>query len=128
MVFKGSLAELPLTDILQLVAVSNKTGVLTLHNGDARGEIHIDKGSIAHATSGPLAGEQAFFELARWLAGEFDFTQDAQIASRTIETSNTNLLLEAARGRSTSGNCWRRGSAPLAWCSSSNRTPAVRFR
>jgi len=97
MAFRGSLAELPLTDILQLVAVSSKTGVITLHNADARGEIHIDKGRISHATSGPLAGEQAFFELARWLAGEFEFTQDAQVASRTIETSNTNLLLEAAR-------------------------------
>lgn len=97
MVFRGSLTELPLTDILQLVAVSSKTGVITLHNGDARGEIHIDKGRIAHATSGPLAGEQAFFELARWLAGDFDFTQDAQVGLRTIETSNTNLLLEAAR-------------------------------
>lgn len=97
MVFRGSLAELPLTDILQLVAVSSKTGVLTLHNADARGEIHIDKGQIVHATTGVLAGEQAFFELARWLAGEFDFTQDAPVALRTIETANTNLLLEAAR-------------------------------
>lgn len=97
MVFKGLLAELPLTDILQLVAVSSKTGVLTLHSGIARGEIHLDRGQIVHATSGLLAGEQAFFELARWLAGEFDFSQDALVAPRTIATSNTNLLLEAAR-------------------------------
>lgn len=97
MVFKGSLAELPLTDILQLVAVSSKTGVLTLHNDLARGEIHVERGQIVHATSGLLAGEQAFFELARWLTGEFEFTQDIAVAARTIATSNTNLLLEAAR-------------------------------
>ena len=97
MAFRGSLAELPLTDILQLVAVSSKTGVLVLRNGEARGEIHVDRGQIAHAATAALAGEQAFYELGRWAAGEFDFSQDAPIAARTIDKSNTNLLMEAAR-------------------------------
>ena len=97
MAFRGSLAELPLTDILQLVAVSSKTGVLGMRNGEARGEIHVDRGQIVHAATGALGGEQAFYEMARWNAGEFDFTQDAPIAARTIEISNTNLMMEAAR-------------------------------
>lgn len=97
MAFQGSLVELPLTDVLQLVAVSSKTGVLTIRNGGGRGEIHLHSGQIVHATAGTLAGEQAFFELARWLAGEFDFAQGAPTSTRTIETSNTNLFLEAAR-------------------------------
>ena len=97
MAFQGSLAELPLTDILQLVAVSAKTGVLTLRNADSSGEIHVDKGRIIHATFGALAGEQAFFELARWQAGSFNFVQDAAVAPQSIVTSNTTLLLEAAR-------------------------------
>lgn len=97
MAFRGSLAELPLTDILQLVAVSNKTGRLAMRNGEARGEIHVDRGQIVHAATGALGGEQAFYEMARWNAGEFDFTQDAPPAARTIEISNTNLMMEAAR-------------------------------
>lgn len=97
MAFQGSLVELPLTDVLQLVAVSNKSGLLTLRHGEARGEIHLHSGQIVHAVAGSLSGDQAFFELARWLAGEFDFTQGAPVAIRTIETSNTTLLLEAAR-------------------------------
>jgi hypothetical protein len=97
MAFRGSLAELPLTDILQLVAVSNKTGMLAMRNGEARGEIHVDRGQIVHAATGALGGEQAFYEMARWNAGEFDFTQDAPVAARTIEISNTNLMMEAAR-------------------------------
>lgn len=97
MVFRGSLVELPLTDILQLVAVSSKTGVLNLRNGEGRGEIHVDKGRIVHAATGALSGEQAFYELARWLTGEFDFTQDIAVGPQTVTTSNTNLMLEAAR-------------------------------
>jgi len=97
MAFRGSLAELPLTDILQLVAVSSKTGVLAMTSGEARGEIHVERGQIVHAATAGLGGEQAFYELARWSAGEFDFTQDAPVAARTIDLSNTNLLMEAAR-------------------------------
>ena len=55
MAFQGSLKELPLPDIIQLVSVSGKTGVFTLRNGADSGEIFLRKGQIAHATVGALA-------------------------------------------------------------------------
>jgi hypothetical protein len=95
--FQGSLRELPLPDVIQLVAVSGKTGVFNLKNGGDSGQIYLRKGQIVHASSGTLAGEQAVYELARWFQGDFVFTPGTETEIETIDKSNTNLLMEAAR-------------------------------
>jgi transcriptional/translational regulatory protein YebC/TACO1 len=65
MAFQGSLKELPLPDIIQLVSVSGKTGVFSLRrDGDATGEIFLRAGQIVHAHVGDLQGEEAVYELA----------------------------------------------------------------
>ncbi len=97
MAFQGSLRELPLPDVIQLVAVSGKTGVFNLRDGSETGQIYLRKGQIVHATIGTLTGERAVYELARWFQGDFVFTPGTEAEAETIEKSNTNLLMEAAR-------------------------------
>ena len=98
MAFQGSLKELPLPDIIQLVSVSGKTGVFSLRrDGEADGEIYLRSGQIVHAHIGDLIGEDAVYELAIWPEGEFVFTQGTETDKTTIQKSNTNLLMEAAR-------------------------------
>src|SRR3982750_1351095 len=99
MAFQGSLKELPLPDIIQLVSVSGKTGVFSLRrNGDSStGEIFLRGGQIVHAQAGDLQGEEAMYELAIWPEGEFVFTPGKETEVTTIQKSNTNLLMEAAR-------------------------------
>ena len=97
MAFQGSLRELPLPDIIQLVAVSGKTGVFTLKNGAETGKIFLRKGQIVHAAVSTLVGEHAVYELARWQQGEFLFTPGTESEVESIDKSNTNLLMEAAR-------------------------------
>ncbi len=97
MAFQGSLAELPLPDILQLVAVSGKTGKFTIKNERDTGSIYLSKGQIVHALLGPMAGEEAVYELAIWTDGDFVFTPDDEEVPTTIDKSNTSLLMEAAR-------------------------------
>jgi Domain of unknown function (DUF4388) len=98
MAFQGSLKELPLPDIIQLVSVSGKTGVFSLRrNGEAPGEIYLRGGQIVHAFVGDLQGEEAMYELAIWPEGEFVFTPGKETPQTTIHKSNTNLLMEAAR-------------------------------
>ena len=98
MAFQGSLKELPLPDIIQLVSVSGKTGVFSLRrNADAMGEIYLRNGQIVHAHVGDLQGEEAMYELAIWPEGEFVFTPGQETEVTTIHKSNTNLLMEAAR-------------------------------
>ncbi len=97
MAFQGSLKELPLPDIVQLVSVSGKTGVFNLRNGATSGEIYLRDGQIVHAKAGNLEGEEAVYELAVWNEGEFVFHPGKTSPASTIKRSNTNLLMEAAR-------------------------------
>ena len=97
MSFQGSLKELPLADIVQLVAVSGKTGMFSLTRGAERGAVYIQNGQITHATVNDIQGEDAIYALALWNEGQFQFSAGVDAEARTITRSNTNLLMEAAR-------------------------------
>ena len=97
MAFQGSLKELPLPDIIQLVSVSGKTGKFTLTRDGDRGFIWLKNGQMVHATVGDLVGEEAIYALAIWNQGEFQFSPGEEPDRQTITKSNTNLLMEAAR-------------------------------
>jgi len=97
MAFQGSLKELPLPDIIQLVSVSGKTGKFTLTRDSDRGFIYLKNGQMVHAVTGDLIGEEAIYSLAIWKQGEFQFNPSEEPDRQTITKSNTNLLMEAAR-------------------------------
>jgi hypothetical protein len=97
MAFQGSLAELHLPDIIQLVSVSGKTGVFHLTDASHRGDIWLQEGRIVHAETEDLSGEEAVYALAIWRTGEFRFEAGVAAPRLTIQKSNTNLLMEAAR-------------------------------
>ena len=97
MAFQGSLAELHLPDIIQLISVSGKTGVFHLVDGNLKGEIYLHEGRIVHAALDDVSGEEAVYALAIWNQGDFKFEPAAPTEVRTISKSNTNLLMEAAR-------------------------------
>ena len=114
MAFQGSLSELPLPDIIQLVSVSGKTGRFELTWDHRAGQIYLRNGQIVHATvisrpdlvpdiqsgesgGAEMSGEEAIYELATWIDGDFVFTPGEESTSETIDKPNTNLLMEAAR-------------------------------
>jgi hypothetical protein len=97
MSFQGSLKELPLADIVQLVAVSGKTGMFALTRGPEQGAVYIQNGQITHAKVNETTGEDAIYALALWNEGQFQFSAGIEPDARTITRSNTNLLMEAAR-------------------------------
>ncbi|HEX8152300.1 MAG TPA: DUF4388 domain-containing protein [Thermoanaerobaculia bacterium] len=97
MAFQGSLKELPLPDIIQLVSVSGKTGKFTLTRDADRGFIFLKNGQMVHAHVADLVGEEAIYALAIWNQGEFQFSPNEEPERQTITKSNTNLLMEAAR-------------------------------
>ena len=97
MAFQGSLAELHLPDIIQLVSVSGKTGVFHLTDRSHHGEIWLYEGRIVHAEVDDLSGEEAVYALAIWRSGEFRFEPGSAAPRQTIQKSNTGLLMEAAR-------------------------------
>lgn len=97
MSFQGSIQELPVPDIIQLVSVSGKTGMFTLVRGNERGFIYLKNGQMVHARLSDLTGEEAIYALAIWSSGDFQFTPGEETDVVSIEQSNTSLLMEAAR-------------------------------
>jgi hypothetical protein len=97
MAFQGSLTELHLPDIIQLISVSGKTGVFHLTDGPLKGQIFLHDGKIVHAQLEDAVGEEAVYTLAIWSQGDFKFEPGTATELRTISKSNTNLLMEAAR-------------------------------
>lgn len=97
MAFQGSLKELHLPDVIQLVSVSGKTGAFYLQKGEETGTIWLQSGRIVHAETADLSGEEAVYALGTWNDGSFRFAQDVASPAQTITKNNTNLLMEAAR-------------------------------
>ncbi|NOZ77917.1 MAG: DUF4388 domain-containing protein [Acidobacteria bacterium] len=97
MALQGSLSELSLPDVIQLVAVSGKTGAFHVTRGDTEGEIYLTNGQITDARVGDLRGEHAVYEMAIWSEGDFRFEPGVVSAELTVRKSNANLMMEAAR-------------------------------
>ena len=97
MSFQGSIQELPVPDIIQLVSVSGKTGMFMLVRGAERGYIYLRNGRIVHAELGGVTGEEAVYALAIWSTGDFQFTPGKEAETSSIDKTNTSLLMEAAR-------------------------------
>ncbi len=97
MAFQGSLKELHLPDVIQLVSVSAKSGCFHLKNGAVTGLIYLSDGNISHAVTEDLAGEEAIYTMAVWNDGDFRFAPGETTAEVSITRSNTNLMMEAAR-------------------------------
>ena len=97
MALQGSLSELSLPDVIQLVSVSGKSGAFHLKKGEDQGKIYLKDGQITDAVIGNLRGEQAVYEMAIWSSGDFSFTPGETSTDVTVQRSNANLMMEAAR-------------------------------
>lgn len=97
MALQGSLEDIHLSDLIQLVGVAGKTGRFVLKRDDEIGSVYIDNGNIVHAESGGRKGENAFYYLSTWDRGEFNFEANVKAPEQSIVKSYSNLLMEAAR-------------------------------
>jgi hypothetical protein len=96
---QGSIREFNVSDIVQFLSGSEKTGKLhlTAQQTGAEGSIVFANGTVVHAELAGAVGEEAFFDLMLWGDGQFAFEPDAVSREKTVRQSSTNLLLEGAR-------------------------------
>ncbi len=97
MALQGSLSELPLPDVIQLVSVSGKTGAFEIQGEQETGKIYLREGQIVDAVVGRLRGDSAVYEMAIWSQGNFSFNPGEETDQVTVHISNANLMMEAAR-------------------------------
>ena len=93
----GSLHEMSLPDLVQILSHGRKNGQLKLNMGGHRGEIHFMNGEIYNALFDNLQGEEAFFEMLRHNDGTFVLDPDFRTTTRLIEMTSETLLLEGMR-------------------------------
>jgi response regulator RpfG family c-di-GMP phosphodiesterase len=93
----GSLREMPLPDVLQVLSRTRKTGLLKVSSGGYAGEIQFGNGSIYNAIYRHLRGENAVYSLLALSDGEFALDPSFSPSSRAIQLSTEQLLLEGMR-------------------------------
>ena len=96
----GTLAEVNLIDLIQVVCQERQPARLTIENDLGTASIFLDDGEIVHAASGQLEGRSALTRALSWEGGRFRLDKGIRAEARTIGGSTTtNLLagLEALR-------------------------------
>ena len=97
-ILSGSLADISLFDIIQILENSRVTGVLQVISSAASGEIYLLEGLIIGAKSGAEAGRKALTVLSGAADGNFEFEKNTRTYDRTIQaTNNTALILDLLR-------------------------------
>lgn len=93
----GSLREMGLPDIVQVLFHGRKTGKLNVRSGTISGEIHFLTGNIANALLDDLEGADAFYAMLKFVEGDFALDPSFAPPKRIIEESSEALLLEGMR-------------------------------
>lgn len=93
----GSLREMGLPDMVQVLFHGRKSGSLKIRAREGVGEIHFVEGNVVDAMWRELRGEEAFYAMLKIGDGEFALDPSFRAAERLIHQSSEALLLEGMR-------------------------------
>jgi len=99
--FSGAVSVSTLPEVIQLYVYSNTVGVLEIQAEDGKGQIWFNGGEIIRASSsGPdedKDGEEAFYEIMTWEAGEFQMKPGLLPTARNVNSDWQQLVIESGR-------------------------------
>jgi pSer/pThr/pTyr-binding forkhead associated (FHA) protein len=97
----GSIEEIPLPDLLQLLSTSRKSGVLVLRTDAGVGKLYMRKGQIYFASiddSFNMGPRKAIFRMLSWMQGFFELEPpDERAVLEELQDSTEGLLMEGMR-------------------------------
>ncbi|GAC1375933.1 MAG: hypothetical protein NVSMB47_21780 [Polyangiales bacterium] len=93
----GSLEEMGLPELVQILAQGRKTGALRIKSGADVGEIHFVNGDIWNASFAKEQTEKAIYAMIQLRTGEFALDPNFKADTRKIQMSAEGLLLEGMR-------------------------------
>jgi CheY-like chemotaxis protein len=96
---EGQLAHTPLHDVLRMLHVQRRTGVLSvdLDGLTEAGAFQVRGGQLVHARLGHLRGPAALFQAMAWEQGTFRFRPAKHVDGRTVRHPTLPLLMEGFR-------------------------------
>lgn len=93
----GSLKEMGLPELVQVLFHGRKTGCLRIRAQGNNGEIHFDGGRVVNALWGTARGTEAFYAMIKLVDGEFGLDPGFKPGDHVINESPEALLLEGMR-------------------------------
>jgi len=93
----GTLTEISLMDLLQILRMNRRSGLLELEMEGRRGTLFISEGEILDAEVGRFRGEKAFYRTLAWEGGKFEFRPQPVSVLQLIKRPGENLILEGLR-------------------------------
>ena len=93
----GSLQEMALPDVIQILGNGRKGGLLKVRSGTLQGVLMFQDGSIHDARFGDLGGAEAVYGILRLMEGDFELEPDPTPVEDVIGIPTHHLLLEAMR-------------------------------
>jgi hypothetical protein len=94
---RGNLQQLPLVDVLQMLSLHRRTGVLMVSTPAGAGELRIVDGEVLDAVYRRLEGEKAIYRLVSQRDGTFSFIPGHASAIARVVKGTSALLMEAMR-------------------------------
>jgi response regulator RpfG family c-di-GMP phosphodiesterase len=99
----GSLSEMALPDVVQILFHGRKSGKLSISAEGRRGEILFADGMIFDARFGEELHEEAFYAMVKLRNGDFELDPNFRPTEQVIQVSPESLLLEGMRRLDESG-------------------------
>jgi response regulator RpfG family c-di-GMP phosphodiesterase len=93
----GSLSEMGLPDIVQVLWHGRKTGSLKIRSGTNSGEIHFVDGAVYNALYSTLRGEEAVYAMLALNQGDFALDPNFRAPQQVVQQTPESLLLEGMR-------------------------------
>jgi serine/threonine protein kinase/formylglycine-generating enzyme required for sulfatase activity len=94
---KGNLSLMSLSELLQTLHASRKTGTLIVRGCEHEGRIHLAQSKVYHAELGKLSPKAALFEMLSWQNASFVF-QELPVMTQKC-TLNVDIMEISLNGR-----------------------------
>jgi len=93
----GRLETMPMADLVQVLHICRKTGVLRLTQGAETANLFFEDGEARHASLAGQSGEEAFYRMVAWTEASFSFESGTKPGAVTIAQPVMTLLMEGLR-------------------------------
>ena len=94
---RGNIEQMPMVDLIQLLTMNRRSGVLGVSTASGTGEVRLSEGEVVDAVYRRLEGEKAFYRLLGEREGRFAFSPGEPAATRRLTSPTSVLLMEAMR-------------------------------
>jgi CRP-like cAMP-binding protein len=95
--FKGTFDTMAFANVIQVLNVGRKTGVLGIRHNELSGAIYLENGEAVHAWTDELEGEDAFYALSSWAKAKWAFNGMRREEKKSLKRPTLTLLMDAMR-------------------------------